>query len=84
MAINNAIDREIIDMFTYVRNDIDVYIFTIHPDYFRSFISYSIIIVNMKYFCNIKKINTVFAELWRLKSSNFVNSFIVQNTIRKI
>ena len=34
MAINKAIDREIIDMFTYVRNDIDVYIFTIHPDYF--------------------------------------------------
>ena len=54
MAINNAIDREIIDMFTYVRNDIDVYIFTIHPDYFRSFISYSIIIVNMKYFCKNK------------------------------
>ena len=56
MAINKAIDREIIDMFTYVRNDIDVYIFTIHPDYFRSFISHIMIIVNLKYFCNNKNI----------------------------
>ena len=38
MAINKDADREIIDMFTYVRYDIDVYIFTIHPDHFRSVI----------------------------------------------
>ena len=38
MAINKDADREIIDMFTYVSYDIDVYIFTIHPDHFRSVI----------------------------------------------